>query len=102
MMVSLRQASLADPECQLYMLFYYLGTASAIFLIIFEKDVSWPSSRAIFETCGIALFDIIAQMMNYTGASMAGPTIFAIVYSSVTAWAALYSQLILGRRMDVR
>lgn len=31
---------------------------------------------------------------------MAGPTIFAIVYSSVTIWTAVFSLLCLGRRMD--
>ena len=31
---------------------------------------------------------------------MAGPTIFAIIYSSVTIWAALYSQVLLQRSMD--
>ena len=39
--------------------------------------------------------------MNYTGAAMAGPTIFAIVYSSVTIWTAIFSQLLLGRRMNL-
>ena len=39
--------------------------------------------------------------MNYTGASMAGPTIFAIIYSSVTIWTAIFSQLLLGRRMNL-
>ncbi len=32
---------------------------------------------------------------------MAGPTIFAIVYSSVTIWTAIFSQLLLGRIMNV-
>ena len=48
----------------------------------------------------IALIDICAQAMNYTGATMAGPTIFAIIYSSVTVWAALYSRLLLSRKMN--
>ena len=32
---------------------------------------------------------------------MAGPTIFAIVYSSVTIWTAVFSQILLGRKMNV-
>ena len=32
---------------------------------------------------------------------MAGPTIFAIIYSSVTIWTAIFSQLLLGRRMNL-
>ena len=31
---------------------------------------------------------------------MAGPALFGIIYSSVTIWAALYSRLILGRKMN--
>ena len=47
----------------------------------------------------IAGWDIFSQILNYTGASLAGPTIFAIIYSSVTIWTAVFSQLILGRTM---
>ena len=45
------------------------------------------------------MIDIIAQTMNYSGAIMAGPTIFAIVYSSVTIWCALLSRILLNRKM---
>ena len=93
-----KQAGLADPECQLYMLFYYFGPASVIFgLNVWEPHVPWPSKRTIFKASGIALFDICATSMNYTGASLAGPTIFAIVYSSVTVWTAVFSRIFLGR-----
>lgn len=98
MMTVLRYTGLADPTCQLYMMFYYMGTASAIFMPLKSE---WPSKVTILKACGIALFDIVAQAMNYTGASLAGPTIFAIIYSSVTIWAAVYSQLFLGRKMVV-
>ena len=47
-----------------------------------------------------SLFDVIAQIMNCNGAKLAGPTIFAIVYSSVTIWAALYKPLLLYRNMN--
>ena len=100
MMTVLRYAGLADPTCQLYMLFYYFGPASAVFMLL-KEHAEWPSKKTILKACGIAMFDIVAQTMNYTGASLAGPTIFAIVYSSVTVWAALYSQAFLGRLMDV-
>lgn len=49
---------------------------------------------------GIAVFDIIAQALNYTGASLAGPTIFAIIYSSVTVWTAVWSRFVLDRRLS--
>ena len=50
----------------------------------------------------IAGWDIFSQILNYTGASLAGPTIFAIIYSSVTIWTAVFSQLILGRTMNFK
>ena len=37
--------------------------------------------------------------MNYTGGAMAGPTLFAIIYSSVTVWTAILSRVLLGRKM---
>ena len=111
LMTLLRRAGFADPKCQLYMMFYYFGPATAIFLVPKKQASSaddneggvssWPSWKTIAKASGIALFDIAAQTMNYTGASLAGPTIFAIVYSSVTIWAALYSQLFLGRKMGM-
>jgi drug/metabolite transporter (DMT)-like permease len=101
LMTLIRTAGLADPSCQLYMMFYYFGPASAIFLIWRQEDIVWPSKHTISKACGIALWDISAQTLNYTGASLAGPAIFAIVYSSVTIWAALFSQIFLARRMNI-
>jgi len=49
----------------------------------------------------IATWDILSTTLNYTGASMSGPTIFAIVYSSVTIWTAVFSQPLLGRKMNL-
>ncbi|CAB9521565.1 Transporter permease protein [Seminavis robusta] len=98
LMTVLRQAGLADSNCQVYMLFYYLGTASAIFTLPHASQ--WPSKRTMAKAAGIALWDICAQTMNYTGAALTGPTIFAIIYASVTIWAAIYSQVFLGRRMN--
>jgi drug/metabolite transporter (DMT)-like permease len=47
----------------------------------------------------IAVVDVIAQTMNYTGSIFAGPSIFAIVYSSVTIWTAVYSYFLLSRKL---
>ena len=100
-MTLLHSAGLADPSCQLYMLFYYLGPASAFFIIWNNKSPDpWPSHLTILKACGISVWDVTAQSINYTGASMAGPALFGIIYSSVTIWAALYSRLILGRKMN--
>jgi hypothetical protein len=48
-----------------------------------------------------AVWDIMSQSLNYAGASMSGPTIFAIIYSSVTIWTAIFSQIFLGRIMNL-
>ena len=101
LMTLLRTAGLTDPSCQMYMMFYYFGPACAIFVLWSRDNIIWPSKGVIMKACGISFWDIAAQTLNYTGASMAGPAIFAIVYASVTIWAALFSQAFLARRMNV-
>jgi drug/metabolite transporter (DMT)-like permease len=106
MMTIATDAGLADPVAQVYMLFYYLGPSFVIVPLLWQQcgggDESplWPSRGATLKAVGIALFDIVSTSMNYTGASLAGPTIFSIVYSSVTIWTAVFSQLCLGRQMN--
>mmetsp|Transcript_22347 Transcript_22347/g.32478 ORF Transcript_22347/g.32478 Transcript_22347/m.32478 type:complete len:384 (+) Transcript_22347:99-1250(+) len=115
-----KDAGLANPKCQLYMLFYYIGPACVILTFCQQsnnKQVTATTATATFnevsssgstavpwktivKIIGIATVDIIAQTMNYTGSTMAGPTIFAIIYSSVTVWCAILSRLILHRRMS--
>ena len=94
-----KEAGLADPTCQLYMLFYYLGPAS-VCLLLCHTENTWPSPRALGKAACIASFDMAAQALNYTGSAMAGPTIFAIIYSSVTVWTAVFSRFILSRTLD--
>ena len=94
-----KNAGLADPNCQLYMFFYALGPSFMIFPLLLE-GTKWPSWKPILKAVGICLFDIACTVTNYTGASKAGPTLFSIVYSSVTIWTAVFSQLILKRRLD--
>jgi len=128
------QAGLADPKCQLYMLFYYIGpalvaltmrrrpakrreslalrrdaglcashygsTQSALSFGEEEDDGSfWPSANLALKAAGIAFFDIFAQSLTYTGNNMAGPTIFSIIYSSVTIWSAIFSKVVLSRSL---
>jgi len=99
----LRDAGLAHARAQLYMLFYYLGPALVLVPLLWRGD-PWPRSikSLMIKAFGIALFDTIVASMNYAGASMCGPTIFAIIYSSVTVWTAVFSQFCLGRRMNVQ
>lgn len=94
-----KEAGLADPTCQLYMLFYYMGPASVIFPLLSRKQ-EWPSRRAIGRAACIAGFDLTAQALNYTGSAMAGPTIFAIIYSSVTVWTAVFSRCLLNQALS--
>jgi drug/metabolite transporter (DMT)-like permease len=92
-----KDAGLADASAQLYMVWYYVGPALLILTTLRE---TWSSTRTVTKACGIAFFDITAQSLNYTGASLAGPTLFAIVYSSVTVWTAVWSRFVLQRRLS--
>ena len=55
-MTLFKEAGMADPTCQLYMLFYYLGPASVIFSLLMDPNPNWPSRQTILKGCGIALF----------------------------------------------
>jgi hypothetical protein len=81
------------------MFMYYLGP-SAVLATAF-RDGDWPPHpRVVLQAVGIALLDIFAQTLNYTGAAWAGPTVFAIVYSSVTIWTAVISRILLARALS--
>jgi drug/metabolite transporter (DMT)-like permease len=102
-MTLLKQFGLANPSAQLYMLFYYAGPA--LLLISMLRDAAldaskWPSRKIVLQAAGIASFDVLAQGLNYTGATMSGPTIFAIVYASVTIWTAVFSRVLLQRSLS--
>lgn len=92
-----KDAGIANPSCQIYMVAYYLGPACVTFIVPKED---WPSRSSMLKTACIACFDICAQALNYTGSGLAGPTLFAIIYSSVTVWTALFSRVLLGRSMN--
>jgi len=96
-------SGLGDHMCQLYMLMYYIGPAMVSFTLCKPGAIGvhgiW--SFKTIKASGIALIDIAAQTMNYTGATLAGPTIFAIIYSSVTIWTALYSRILMGRKLSI-
>ena len=91
----IKDAGIADPRAQLYMFFYYLGPASVVLSVKI-----WPSPTHIVRTSLIATIELAAQTMDYTGSTLAGPTIFAIIYSSVTVWTAMFSFLLLKRRLS--
>lgn len=95
-----KEGGLADPKCQLYMLFYYLGPASVMCCLISDKNTIWPTPRALCKASCIAAYDFVAQALNYTGSAMAGPTIFATIYSSVIVWTAVFSRVFLSRKLS--
>ena len=114
-----KEAGLADSSAQLYMFFYYLGPAVLLVTLLVgdrqhrhqhhhhdDDDTQYsslsqhqriPRMAVVCQASGIALYDLLAQSINYTGAGLAGPTVFAIIYSSVTIWTAVFSRLFLGR-----
>jgi drug/metabolite transporter (DMT)-like permease len=98
LMTLVKQSGLGDPTCQIYMLMYYFGP-SLVGLSVCRNRIL-PPKAALIKAFAIALIDIIAQTINYTGSTMSGPTIFAIIYSSVTVWTAVFSKLFLSRRMN--
>jgi drug/metabolite transporter (DMT)-like permease len=103
-----KMSGLADARAQLYMLAYYAGPACLIFTLrrrnsgvenSFDGDV-FPSVKLVSRAAMIAVLDIAAQSLNYTGAGLAGATIFAVVYSSVTVWTAVFSYALLKRSLS--
>ncbi len=97
-------SGLGDHTCQLYMLMYYLGPSCVSFTLCrpgagTERKRVWSLSTV--KASAIALIDVAAQTINYTGATWAGPTIFAIIYSSVTIWTAVYSRILMGRKLKI-
>ncbi|CAE8598644.1 unnamed protein product [Polarella glacialis] len=97
LMSEIRRAGMGDVQCQVYMMPYYLGMASTGLLTVCRSEkVSWrslPLHRCAF----IALFGITAQSLNWSGNMLAGSSIFAVVYASVTIWSAVLSRLLLQR-----
>ena len=47
----LKEAGLADPTCQIYMLFYYLTPAIFIFPLLL-REPKWPSRYTSVKACG--------------------------------------------------
>lgn len=83
LMTICKDAGLADPVAQLFMVFYYLGPCLFVFITVGgsggDQQQSWPSMRTRIKASGIAVFDIAAQAMNFTGASLAGPVSDSVI-----------------------
>ena len=65
--------NLANTSSQLNMLFYYIRSALVIvpLLCVEQSHSSWPSTLTKLRGCGIAIFDICSQTLNYAGAFLA-------------------------------
>jgi len=87
---------LTNPHAQLYMVFYYAGPSLLLYSV---RDWTNVRPQAVLRAAGICATDIVAQALNYTGAAWAGSTLFAVIYSSVTVWTAVWSRLFLQRRL---
>jgi hypothetical protein len=119
LMTACKNSGLADSQAQLYMLFYYAGPSSLLLTLLpccqstraspstsnqattATVNTRGPSVIAVAKASGIACFDIAAQSLNYAGAGLAGATIFAVVYSSVTVWTAIFSRVFCGRHLNL-
>jgi Nucleotide-sugar transporter len=103
-----KSSGLADASAQLYMLAYYVGPASLVFTLQWDDEDSTTKTlfglirkKSAMKAAMIALIDIAAQSLNYTGAGLAGATIFAVIYSSVTVWTAVFSVILLHRSLTI-
>ena len=104
----------ADLSAQLYLLFYYMGPSLWIFQVMnccascYGWSSSgrrvvppWPARHVCLRAIALAVVDGFAQGLNYTGSTLAGPTLFAIVYSSLTVWTAVWARIVLDRRLSL-
>lgn len=96
LMSQLRFAGLADPRCQFYVVPYYFGMACTGVLMMCNPT---PRLRTLplARSALIACVGFVAQTLNWTGNMFAGSAIFAVIYSSVTIWAALLSRVLMQR-----
>lgn len=99
-MTALGREGMGDTQCQLYMLPYYAGMS-----LVGVLDRWVPAERRwrdypLRQCFLISLVDITAMVLNYSGNMLAGSAIFAVVYASVTIWAAVFSRFMLSRKLS--
>lgn len=81
---------------------YYIGPAClGLTLCNNRSNTDEITASSFKKAASIACLDVLAQTINYTGAIMCGPTIFSIIYSSVTVWTAVQSRIILNRKLSL-
>ncbi|CAK9113905.1 unnamed protein product [Durusdinium trenchii] len=116
LMCEVHAAGLGDARCQLYMVFYYLGMSfTGLLQLCRADDAGLPGLQlqsgslkrhmdvwTLLPCVFVAFFGITAQSLNWAGNMRAGSSIFAVVYASVTIWAALLSRILLQRRLSRR
>ena len=72
LMTLAKDAGLADPTAQFYMVFYQLGPLSFVIVVWLEKAPlpSWPTR---LRAGGLGMIDIVSQAMNYTVCARVSP-----------------------------
>jgi len=99
-MSAVKHAGLGDTSCQVYMLPYYVGMIACGVLGPPLKEIRWQQLG--LHRCVItALLGAIAQNLNYAGNMHAGSSIFAVVYQSVTIWSAVFSRVLLDKKLNL-
>ena len=95
-----KKAGLADARCQLYMVFQHLGPAVVVVPLLLSPATRWPRPPTAARAVGIAAIHVAAGSMLYVGLTLCGPTIYSVMNSSATVWAALFSYVLLQRSMN--
>eukprot|EP00929_Paragymnodinium_shiwhaense_P015533 TRINITY_DN123639_c0_g1_i1.p1 TRINITY_DN123639_c0_g1~~TRINITY_DN123639_c0_g1_i1.p1 ORF type:complete len:343 (+),score=69.92 TRINITY_DN123639_c0_g1_i1:80-1108(+) len=100
-MSATKYAGLADKNCQLYLLPYYVGMASVGLLACCLPGPRW-CSLPLHRSAALALVGFCGQSLNWTGNMLAGSQVYAVIYASVTIWSALISRVLLQKALTTR
>jgi drug/metabolite transporter (DMT)-like permease len=85
-----------EESTLIFLLPTYLGMSLSFLSDLKLKFSDIKDYKSIGLLC---LLDIISQTLNYSGLIFAGSLVFTILYSSCTMWAALFSRLILYKKL---
>lgn len=86
----------AEKTTMLFVLPNYLGMSLSIF-------ANWKSRKQgrfrRKEIASLCLMDLISQFLNLFGLILAGSLLYSVIYASCTVWTALFSRILLNRRL---
>jgi len=78
---------------------YYVGMIACGLLGPPLKEIRWKQ-LGLHRCVLTALLGAVAQNLNYAGNMHAGSSIFAVVYQSVTIWSAVFSRVLLNKKLN--